>query len=109
MTLFTAYELKEFNSASLTGVYQNFGTALSLPSYAIDITNSSTVDVYITTDGTTNDIRVQAGKSLQFFGAIPYNNLPEGVFVLKKGTQLMIKQVTAPGAGFIVANISTVG
>lgn len=109
MTLFTSYELKEFNSASLTAVYQNFGTALSSPAFSMDITNSSTVDAYITTDGTTNDIRVQAGKSVQFVGAATYNNSPEGVFVLKSGTQLKIKQVTAAGTGFIVANISTAG
>lgn len=110
MALFTYFELKEFNSASLTGSFQNFGTPLSRPAYAVHINNSSGVDAYVSIDGTNNSIRVPANSDydLKANDAF-YNKYTEGSILFKAGTQLQIKQVTAGGTGTFVFNILTVG
>lgn len=109
MALFTYFELKEFNSASLTGSFQNFGSALSRPCYECEITNDSDVDVYISTDGSTNELRIAAATTLDMSGSTRYNTQTEGVILFKQGTQLQIRQVTAAGTGAIFANILTQG
>lgn len=107
MALFAGLELKEFNAASLTGSFQNFGTALSNPCYYIVISNESDVGVYISIDGTNNTIRLSPGQILPLTYFSRHNAYTEGAYVLKKGTQLSIKQVTAAGTGAIIANILT--
>jgi len=109
MALFTYFELKEFDSASLTGSFQNFGSALSRPCYECEITNASDVDVYITTDGSTNELRIAAGTTLDITGATKFNSMTEGVVLFKQGTQLQIRQVTGAGSGSIFSNILTQG
>lgn len=100
-------ELKVFNAASLSGTYQNFGAVLANPAYQIVLSNESDVGVLITTL-TADDIRLTPGQILPLKGAYPVGDNTEGYFILKNGTQLKIKQVTAAGTGFIIANILTV-
>lgn len=108
MALFCGLELKEFNAASLTGSYQNLGTALSNPAYQVTISNESDVGVYISTDGgSTNDIRLSAGQILLLTYYSRHNDDTKGAYVLKKSTQLKIKQVTAAGTGAIIVNVQT--
>lgn len=107
MSLVSGYELKEFNSASLTGSYQNLGAALSNAAYYGVIFNSSNVAVYISSDGTTDEIRVPAGGTLPLTYFSRHNTLTKAACIFKKGTQLQIKQVTAAGTGFICVNLMT--
>lgn len=109
MTLLSTFELKEFDSASLTGSYQNFGSALSNPAYYAYITNSSDVDVYLTTDGTTDQLRIDSGTSVPITYFSWHNTAIKGSFIFAEGVQIQIKQVTATGTGFISANIVTTG
>lgn len=106
MALFTEFELKEFDSASLTGAYQNFGTALTNPCYEVIISNESNVAVYISKDGS-DDIRVGAGVTITVTALRRFNTLTEAVYLYKTGTQLQIKQVTGAGTGTVVANVFT--
>jgi len=105
MSLLTGFELKEFDASTLTGSYQNLGTALSNPAYHIDIFNDSDVDVYISTDASTNEMRIPAG----FTFPAPSKGEVKGNNVLAKGAQLSIKQVTAAGTGNIIVNVLTTG
>jgi len=107
MTLLSGFELKEFDSASLTGAYQNLGSVLANPAYSVYINNKSNVDVYISTDGSTDDIRVATGKELPLTYFSRHNTLLKGSCIFKKGQQLHIKQVTGAGAGDIIVNILT--
>lgn len=107
MSLLAGLELKEFDAASLTGSFQNFGAILANPGYYVVLSNESNVGVYITTDGTTNQIRLSPGQILPLTFYSRHNTLTEGAYVLKKGTQLQIKQVTAAGVGAIIANVLT--
>lgn len=107
MALTAGFVLKVFDAASITNAYQDFGTPVSHPAYHMTITNTSDVGVYISTDGTTNDILVPAGVSLVFVAQRPWNPTPNAVYILQKNKQLYIKQVTAAGTGSIIANILT--
>jgi hypothetical protein len=107
MSLVSNLELKEFDSASLTGAYQNFGSALSNPCYYAYLINDSDVDVYISKDGSTNHIRLPSGVQIPLTYYSRHNSLIQGSYLFSSGTQLSIKQVTASGTGFITINLLT--
>lgn len=107
MAEFTKFELKEFDTASLTGSFQNLGTALGAAARYVHIWNTSTVDVYITNDNSTNILRIPAGKDVPLPSYPQHNTLNEASYVFKKGTQLKVKQVTAAAAGAIIVHVLT--
>jgi len=101
-------ELKEFGADSLTGSFQNFGSTLSNPGIEITISNDSAVDAYISKDGDTNWMRVRANSAISLgFTRTGQDGSEE--YLLSKGTQLEIKQVTGAGAAgtAIVAHVVT--
>lgn len=102
-------ELKEFAAASLTGSFQDFGTALSNPAIKVVIQNTSAVDAYITKDNSTNWIRIVGGGSITLDESTLYNAQKDDAYYLPVGAQLRIKQVTGAGASGtnIVAHIVT--
>ena len=100
-------ELKEFDGASLTRVYQNLGSALSNPCYYAYLINDSDVDVYISKDGSTNHIRLPSGVQIPLTYYSRHNSLIQGSYLFSSGTQLSIKQVTTAGTGFITINLQT--
>jgi hypothetical protein len=101
-------ELKEFDADGLTDTYQNFGSALSNPGIEITLSNDSDVDAYITKDGSSNWIRIRANSTITFGDTTDTRNVSDE-YVLKKGAQLKIKQVTGAGAAdkAIVAHVVT--
>lgn len=107
MAEFTRFELKEFDTATLTGSFQNLGTVLANAANYAEFINTSTVDAYITIDGTTNAFRIPAGKSVPLPSYPQHNANNDSAFVLRKGTQLKVKQVTAAAAGALIAHIFT--
>lgn len=107
MSILSGLELKEFNSASLTGSYQNFGSALSNPCYYAYFVNESDVDAYITRDGSTDQIRLPSSSQVPMTFFSWHNNYVKGSYLFSKGTQLQIKQVTASGTGAIFVNLLT--
>ena len=107
MSQYSNFELKEFNTASLTSGFQNLGAALSNAAKFVHVFNTSTVDAYITNDNSTNIIRIPAGKDLPLSPYPFYGNDKESSFIFPKGTQLKVKQVTAAAAGAIVVHILT--
>jgi len=104
MALSGAFEIKEFNAASLTNVYQTLGTVLSNPCYEATIINESNVSVYVSVDGSTNSFRIGAGMTLPLSTLPRQTTLTQGEYLLNKGTQLYIKQTTGAGTGIIVFN-----
>ena len=109
MSYLSSFELKEFNAASLTGAYQNLGSALSSSCYGMVIYNDSDVDVYISTDGSTDQIRIPNGEKYEMHAYNRHFSNTQAAFLLKTGAQLYIKQVTAAGTGAISVNLATVG
>lgn len=96
------YEIKEFDATSLTGSYQNFGTTTSDEVVTFSFYNTSDVDVYISHDGSTNHWRVPSNGAL----TVDSYALNKEKFLISKGKQLSVKQVTGAGAsGNIIANL----
>lgn len=96
-------ELKEFDAASLTGSYQNFGAALSNAAIKIQFINASDVDVYVT-DGT-SVWRVAAEGTVTFDEQFMRNDHQGSRIHVADQGQLQIKQVTAAGTGSIWAHV----
>lgn len=94
------YYQAAFNSASLTGSYQDFGVDLTDECVSFSFWNLSDVDAYIGQEGLADDLRIPAGKELKFAPSEP----DKRKFAFAKGTQLQIKQVTAAGTGNIIGN-----
>lgn len=100
-------EVKVFDAASLTGLAQNFGTALGVPAYKFSLINASNRDIEIE-DGTSQDpIYIPAGAT--FNNGEGYNQVGPALSIqatFPAGTQLTITGVTgAAGTGTIVAYI----
>lgn len=106
-----SFELKEFNTASLTAAYQAFGGTLSAPAVSVTFINEGNVDVYISIDASTDHMRVPGALFtpgvLEVYTYNKHNHQNEDRCVFAKGTQLSVKQVTGAGAGYIIANICT--
>lgn len=101
-------ELKEFDSASLSGSPQDFGTPLLNPAIKVNICNGSTVDCYVTSDGPVpQTFRIIAGLALTLDESTLFYKGGDQEFYMPKGAQLSIEQVTASGTGPIVAHIVT--
>lgn len=107
MAEFYRFELKEFDAATLSGSYQNLGAALSNAARYVQFFNTSSVDVYISIDNSTNSFRIPAGGNLPVPSYPQHNTKNDGSFVFKKGTQLKVKQVSAAAAGAIIAHVFT--
>ncbi|MDD3471766.1 MAG: hypothetical protein PHS86_03195 [Syntrophaceae bacterium] len=82
--------VREIAAASITTSFQNFGGVFLRDSFRIWITNNTNGDWYLTTDGSTNMLKIpaQTGRA--------YDNKTNDMF-LKAGTQFQIKWVSAPG------------
>lgn len=106
MAEFSKFEVKEFDTGTLTGSFQSVGTPTLEAARFVQIFNTSSVSVYIGVGGNTI-ARLPAASSL-FLPSYPrHNTLNEGAFVLPAKSQLQAKQVTAAGAGAIIVNIIT--
>ena len=101
-------EMKEFTASSLNGTYQTFGSVLSHPAIKIMIHNTSDVDVYLSKDGLTNMCRIPSFGTMTFDESTLYFRGIDQEYYLSKGTQLYLKQVTAPGTlGSIICHLAT--
>lgn len=107
MSQISGLEVKEINASALTGSYQNLGSVTGNPVYSGEIVNDSDVDIYISIDGSTDNIKVAADKStpLNFYSR--HNTLLQGAYIFKKGQQLQIKSATSSGSGTVYANLLT--
>lgn len=102
-------ELKEFDASTLSGSFQDFGTALANPAIKIQVFNDSNVDIYISKDEVSNYLRIPAYGTLTLDESTLYFRGVDQEYYLPKGTQLSLKQVTGAGSAgtSIVAHIVT--
>lgn len=82
--------IREIAAGSLTTSYQNLGGVFSRDSFRIWITNNTNGDIYLSLDGTTNNIKMPA------LSGRAYDNKTNDMFC-KSGTQWQIKWSSAPG------------
>lgn len=107
MSRLASYELFEFDSTNLTGSFQDFGTPLLNPVIIVSFSNTSDVDVYLSIDGLTNTWRIPSLGTLTLDSRDISDNNNDSVYLIRKGVQMQILQVTGAGAsGDIIANIT---
>jgi hypothetical protein len=83
--------VREIAAGSLTTSFQNLGGVFLRDSFRIWITNNTNGDIYLTTDGSSNMLKIPAltGRA--------YDNKTNDMY-LRSSTQFQIKWVAAPGA-----------
>ena len=83
--------IREIAAGSLTTSYQVLGGVFLQDSFRIWVTNNTNGDIYLSTDGVTNMLKLPA------FSGRAYDNKTNDMF-LKQATQIYIKFAAAPGA-----------
>lgn len=83
--------IREIAAGSLTTSYQNLGGVFTRDAFRIWIVNNTNGDIYVSLDGTTNNMKLPAlsGRS--------YDNKTNDMYI-KSGTQFQVKWDSAPGA-----------
>ena len=107
MSRLASYELFEFDATTLTGSFQDFGTPVNNPVIILSFFNTADVDVYITIDGINNTWRLPSISTLTLDSRDISDNNNDSVYLIRKGAQLQVLQVTgAATSGNIIANIT---
>jgi hypothetical protein len=83
-------EIREIAGSSLTGSFQVLGGVFTRDSFRIWLTNNTDQDVYLSTDGVTNMLKLPA------FSGRAYDNKTNDMFV-KAGTQFYINAPMGTG------------
>lgn len=95
---FDALRSKGF--AAITNAYTTVGTALTQNWRMFRITNNTNGDMFISADGTTDNLFVPAGGFVLYDLATNAQNVQDtDWFVMKIGTQFYVKYSSAPTAG----------
>lgn len=96
-------EIAASGGGAITTSFQNLGGVFLRDSFRIWITNNTNGDIYLSTDGLKNMLKIPAltGRA--------YDNKTNDMF-LKSGTQFQIKWVAAPGvpAGWVALEVEYV-
>ena len=84
-------EIREVAASYIDAPYKVLGGVLTRDSFRIWITNNTNGDIYISTDGSTDNLKLpaQSGRA--------YDHKTNDMF-LKSGTQFYVKWDSAPGA-----------
>lgn len=92
--------VRELAFSGISGSYATVGTPLTDHARIINFNNSTNVDIYISLDGTTNNLRL-AANTFQLFDFSTNKIQDDGLFV-PIGTQFYAKQVSgAPASGTV--------
>lgn len=105
--LLTFDPARTFDATALTGSYQDVGAVMSSRVLGFTIYNTSDVDVQISfDDGTSNGPIVPAGGTFSSSRFEQTDNITSGGWVVAKGAQIQVKQVTGAGTdGDVIINI----
>ena len=85
--------IRELAGSSLTTSYQVLGGVFTRDSFRVWLTNNSSQDIYISTDGVTNMLRLPA------LSGRAYDNKTNDMYV-RAGTQFYVKAAAA-GTGWV--------
>ena len=92
--------VRELAFGSISGSFTAVGTPLTQHARVVIFTNSSNAEIYISTDGTTNNLRL-ASNSFKLIDFSTNKIRDDGLFV-SIGTQFYTKQVSgAPSSGAV--------
>jgi hypothetical protein len=85
--------LRELAGTSVTGTYQLIGSVFSVNPRILGFNNSTDVDIYVSTDGINNNLRV-ASNSFKLYD-IEMNKSSTGDNLFPKGSGILIKTTGA--------------
>ena len=107
MSRVVEFELFEFDATTLTANLQDFGTPVANPVIILSFFNTSDVDVYVSADQFNNTWRLPAVSSLTLDSRDISDNNNDSTYLLRKLTQLQVRQVTGAGTdGNIILHIT---
>lgn len=89
-------DIREKNFGDITGSYTVLGSALTVPPRIIAFTNSSDEEVYISSDGSSDNLRL-AANSFKLFDVTANKTRKDG-FYFPVGTQFYVKWVGDSGS-----------
>ena len=92
-------EIRELGFASISAAYAVVGTPSDYPIRVVCFTNDTEGDMYFTDDLTKNKIFVKAQSFKLFDVQSNMNTQFDDKYVLPIGTQIYVKQKTAPVSG----------
>lgn len=94
--------LRSLAYTGISGSYANVGTATGHAMRGFCVTNNTNGDLFISFDGTNNNLFVAAGSfRLYDVAANSAASTSSNELVLQIGTQFMAKQSTAPSSGSV--------
>ncbi len=91
--------------SSITGSYVALGTPLGFPARIICFTNTSDEDVFLSTNGTTDQILVPAGSFKLFDITTNHRPVNHDDFCFAIGTQFYVKYASAPSKGAVYIEV----
>ena len=91
--------IRTLDSASISGTYASVGTTFTHLARIIHITNNTEGDMMFTDDNSVDKLFVAAGSFVLFDIQANQNDNFDDKYVLPIGTQIYVKQVTAPVSG----------
>lgn len=92
--------LRSVAFGSITGSYTALGSPFAHPVRIIRIINNTNTDVFISLDGTNNNMYLPAGTFV-LYDFTTNRELISPYFVIPNGTQLYIKYNTSPASGSV--------
>ena len=92
-------EIRELGFASISGAYAAVGSPVEYPVRVVCFTNDTEGDMYFTDDSTKNKVFVKAQSFKLFDVQSNMNTQFDDKYVLPIGTQIYVKQKTAPVSG----------
>lgn len=91
--------LRSLGFASIGASYVTVGTAFGHPMRVIRILNATNGDMFFSFDGTTNNLFLPSNSFVLY--DIASDDDPSDNFRISKGTQMYVKQSTAPTSGSV--------
>lgn len=96
-------EIRSLAFGSISGTYAKLGTANLHLGRILKILNNTDADIFISFDGTTDNDFIPS-KAFCLYD-LTANLFPGTEYVLERGTQMWVKQSTAPTSGSVYATI----
>jgi hypothetical protein len=93
--------IRTLGFAGISAAYASVGTTFAHPVRAIRLVNATAGDMLFTNDTTVDKLFVKAGDSVLWNIQANQNAQFDDSYVLPIGTQISVKQVTAPVSGAV--------
>ena len=98
-------QIRTLAFGGISGAYASVGSPLEHESRMVCFSNNTQGDVYFTDDVTLDKIFVASGSFKLWDIQSNMNTQKDDKFVIPKGTQFSVKQITAPVSGAVYIEI----